>query len=1140
MDRRRRLAALVAAALGVTLLTVPEWSEPEDTEGRERPKAASSPLTENVAQAQAKRTGKRVEVAALRDATSTTYALPDGSFELTAHGAPIRAKVKGEWKPIDTTLARTGNGWAPKSTTSPVVFSAGSGRSTAARPAAYTVSRASRTNRTAMTPAAGTATYTDLVTFTSGGHEITMGWPGPLPTPVVDGARALYQGVFDGVDLMLTARDNGFSHVLVVHSAEAAASPELTTLHYRLTSPDLTFHLNPVTEVVTAKDAEGEEIAVSPTPYLWDSAGTPAVTQGGDPQPAEPSDPPAPSYSEEPGEAPSDNPTGADTENTAAPDPEPTPSPTPASPSPEPSPSESDEDSAGTVQQSAHGTAQGTVMRSAYAAGLQADSPAPTEVFALPGLTGPHPGTHRAVGGSGLDGQGTTSATLTVSPDRSLLTGADTVYPVFVDPSLTGKTTNWTTVYKKHPDSSFYDGANYNTGTTEGRVGYESTTGGLSRSFFRLGWQTSFKGATISSATVRLLETYAWSCEAREMQLWRTGAISSATTWNNQPSWATQIGTKSFSHGWNSSCPDSYVTFDAKSVAQEAADAGWVSIFIGLKATNESSATSWKKFKAEGESAPKITIVYNRRPAEPTKLHMTPGPDCDTTSPYASVGAADLTFDATSSDPDGNLQYLDFEVWYRNSDGSLTWINDGNRTADSAGRASVTLDGIDGSSSKFVNGRTYYWRVRAIDSSGATSSYAPRGDANCGFIYDASRPNSPNVTSTAFPQDDGQGGVWSTVPFGTGGSATFDAQGSKDTVRYEYSYNNVTFNHSAPAATAGGTATVTLTPPVAGPNVLYARAVDGASNVSETFKYVFYVRPRDTADKPGDVTGDTSPDLFVIDQFNDLRLYPSPSNGAIHSSVPAAHSDGKVLADDDAYDTYWTGALVTHNGDFLPGDGIQDLVARISDGKLYIYPGDGYGGIDITRRTELLLPPGAPDPAALDQILAVGDIDNDHRPDMFATAGTQYWAFLGYTGGTFSRAVLQNDGSAWLDRDLVSVGDHNADGEVDLVYRILSSGKLWLRHGKPDSNGGTSLDSLTIATNSLNGYDTEYAASGWATSNVRLLMGGPDVNLDGIPDMWAVMNDQFGTVRFYRGGSAAVGAYTTVVSNGWSEKKVVG
>ncbi|TFV29718.1 hypothetical protein E4K10_49550 [Streptomyces sp. T1317-0309] len=54
---------------------------------------------------------------------------------------------------------------------------------------------------------------------------------------------------------------------------------------------------------------------------------------------------------------------------------------------------------------------------------------------------------------------------------------------------------------------------------------------------------------------------------------------------------------------------------------------------------------------------------------------------------------------------------------------------------------------------------------------------------------------------------------------------------------------------------------------------------------------------------------------------------------------------------------------------------------------------------------------------------------------------------------------------------------------------------------------------------------------------VRLLLGTPDANHDGIPDMWAVMND--GSVRMYTGGATAVGSYTTVVSNGWEGKLTV-
>ncbi|MCX5397483.1 FG-GAP-like repeat-containing protein [Streptomyces sp. NBC_00102] len=1156
------VAALVAAGLGFAML----GPAPDDPvrQSATPVSPATAPLDESGAQKQAIRTGKRVEVTALRDATSTTFALPNGSFELTASAAPVRAKVDGAWKPLDSTLARTKNGWAPRVASDPVVFSDGSGSTGgaaggstgkgSAHTASFTVTRGSGSGSSTRGLTASDSDddtgYHDLVTLNSGGHLVTMGWPGDLPEPEIDGATALYRGVLDGVDLLLTARDSGFTHVLVVRDAAAAEGLRRAGLSYRLSSPDLSFHLDPITHAVTALDSTGAELAVSPTPYLWDSAGHPAVTEGADPQPAEPTEEPAPAYSEEPGEelteAPADS-EAPDTDDTAAPeddgvapeDGDATPS-NSATPEPEESLDGSDARSTDGIEQSVYHSGAVTP------ASLRDAIPATTfaEVLGLPGLAGPQVGAKTALGKAALTGEGSGTATLDIVPDESLLTDPDTTWPVFIDPSITGKTKNWTTTYKKYPTSSFYDGANYNTGTTEGRAGYESTTGGLSRSFFRLGWTSSIKGATVTKAEIRLMETYAWSCTAREMQVWHTGGISSKTTWNNQPAWSSLIGAKSFANGWSSACPDAYVVYDGKSVAQSSANSGATEITIGLQATNEDSATSWKKFKAEGESAPKITITYNRKPAEPTKLDITPGTGCDTVSPYPSIGLSDVTLSAKSSDPDGDLKYLNFAVW---QSGSTTRLYDGNRTVDSTGAASVTIDGADGTASEFTNGKTYFWAVRALDATGSSSTYGPPSTANCGLVYDSSAPNSPDVTSTDFPEDDGNASTWSKVPFGTAGNFTFSPAGSTDTVKYMYSFNSTALNNSVTVA-AGASATVALKPLTAGPSVLYVKAVDSAGNTSSSpTMYVHYVTPRDSKDAAGDVTGDKAADLYLLDGTGDLRLYPATFSGDIHTSLVGAYKHGVSLEDDldedgvSDYGTYWLAkdgkpALITHNGDFLPGDGVQDLVARMPDGKVYIYRGDGYGSVDIDRRTEVRFPSNAPDPSTFTQILAAGDITGDGRPDMLATAGATFWAFSGYTGGTFQTAT-QLAGASWDVRDLVNIGDVNKDGAADLLYRTFASNRLLLRLGKPDGAGGTVLASLAYADASLSGVDAEYA-TGWSATAYPLMTGTADVSQDGIPDIWALAAD--GTVKFFKGGATTLGAPVTVISGGWSGKKAMG
>ncbi|GAA4813444.1 DNRLRE domain-containing protein [Streptomyces ziwulingensis] len=1128
---RAGVGALVVGALGVGLLTVPLLDGPGATDPATGTKQADArPLTEESAQERAVATGERVEVTALRDEMSETYARPDGSFELVAHGAPVRAEVDGDWKPVDTELTKVaGGGWAPKAAADPVVFSGGgrggtrsgrtagdtrSGRTagdTGVRPAVFTTNG----DTTTLRAADATEGYTDLATLVSDGHEVTLSWPGAVPEPVISGAAALYRNILDGVDLMLTAQASGFSHVVIVHSAEATADPALAELSYGLSSPDLTFHLDPITKVVSAKDRAGAEFVYSPTPYLWDSAGRTATTEGDDPEPTqgpEPAESPEPSHPEEPG-APVD-------EETAVPE------------------DGMDTDAPGEESPD-------TVPQAAYRA-VGPLSPTDEEVFALPGLAGPDPGTHMAVADAGLTDPGATSTGLSLVPDTELLTAEDTVYPVFVDPTIHGKTKNWTTAYKKYPSSSFYDGANYNTGTTEARVGFESTTWGLSRSFFRLGWTTSFKGATVTSAILKLRETYAWSCSARETQVWVTGGISSKTTWNNQPDWKSEIGTKSFAHGYNSSCPDSYVEYSAKSAAQDVADSGAKSMTIGLRASTEDSAYSWKKFRAESDSAPLLTVIYNRKPKTPTSLAQAPGGGCDRTTPYTHVGKRDIVLSATASDPDDtstqqDLDHLDFELW-RTGYGDDK-ILDKNVKVSSAGKASATV-----SKSALVNGYQYSWRVRALDSDTA-SAYAPTADPKvCRFVFDSSKPNEPLVTSTDFPAADEDGSVWSKVKFGTAGEFTFAPDEDKDITEFEWSFNSTSFKDSESVA-PGDSYSPPLSPVTAGPNVLYVRAVDSAGNRSLGTKYLFYVTPRDSTDKPGDTTGDGIPDLYAISSGGNLLMYPSTRAGDLHTGLEAGQDDGVGLLSDpdgdgeDHMPGYWKDAegrpaLIAHGGDALAADGVGDLFARMPDGELYVYPGDGYGGVDVSGRSTVRLPAGAPDPALFDQIV-VGDYDADGRADLFATGTSgELWAFEGYTGASFL-TMTKIASSAWLQRDLVSVGDHDKDGAPDLLWRSGDSSRLYLRFGVADSAGGSTIASLATAAASRTGADEVYA-EGWSTAVVPVthLRGTPDVSGDGIPDIWALSST--GDVYFHKGGAKTIGAGVAVITrtSEWATTKL--
>ncbi|WRZ90225.1 DNRLRE domain-containing protein [Streptomyces sp. NBC_01007] len=1157
---KRTTAAVLTAALAATGITLVGLglhdSGSRDATGNDR---NAGTVTEATALTRAAKTGKAVEVTALRTARSTTWARPDGFLAKRLYSSPVLAKVDGAWKPIDDNLRRTKAGWEPKATNARMVFSPGSkadgGNTGAGNPdasrggdgrASRSVTRRISLVKTVRTTAAAD-TASPLVTLTVDGYALQLTWPGPIPTPVIDGSRALYPEIFPGADLVLTADDEGFAQMLVLKNRAAAADPRAQQLSYGITSGDLTFRLDPVTGVLSAENAYGNEVAFSPTPLMWDSSGAPAVTDGGVGATAQPtteeSPQPSASVSEEPSDSASPTEGLIETDEQGDTNPETLP---PATDGAEP-----------------------TVAESPLPSAPAEPTPAPSQTgpaatLGLPGLDGPSPDSRGELVEADLSG-----ANWTLTPAADFLTDPATTYPVFIDPSVKKHTQNWTTAYSRHPNATFYNGKGFNKGGThEARVGFESDTWGTSRSYFNIAFDKDLKGTKITSAKLRMLETYSWSCSSRSMSVHLTGAVNGHTNWKNAPklSDGNKLASKSFAHGYKSGCRDAYETFDVRKAAQKRADEGKDSITFGMRAIDEHSQYAWKKFQADGDNAPVLELVYNRKPTIDSKsLDLGPDAKCTTTEPYVRMGSGSLTFTARGSDKDSNLDYLDFDLWATGK-----WDTTGDLLG-STGKVSVGGDKDTAlrttgafSTSKLTNGTLYSWRVRAMDDANSTSTYAP-ATTPCRFVLDTTAPKPPKVSSTDFPDadgtengfgNDGEDANWSTKKFGTAGSFTVRALNT-DVVRYEYGFNSASYPFSL-ARTSGTATTVSATltnakPPTAGPNVLYVRTVDSAGNTSQPTKYFFYVTPRDQADSPGDFTGDKLPDLMVVTEAGNLAMYPSQAvndltkgSGDLDYSMSGAYRanpDKDPNGDDlppfvSAPSGHFKGALITHNGDIYGGDGLQDLVVRLGD-KLWVYPGDGYGAVNIDRRVEILLPSNAPSPASLTQIISAGDLTGDGRTDFFATAGDELWAFTGYHGATIDQAIRLS-ASAWTERDIVTVADISGDGAADLVYRTDVSARLLFRKGKT-SGGATDLNSLASAANSADGVDNVYGASGWGSNSIYLLIGTPDANGDSIPDIWTVHTN--GTVRFYAGSRTALsGSGTEIIGTAsyWKNRIAIG
>ncbi|MGW3656046.1 DNRLRE domain-containing protein [Streptomyces sp. NPDC005151] len=760
------------------------------------------------------------------------------------------------------------------------------------------------------------------------------------------------------------------------------------------------------------------------------------------------------------------------------------------------------------------------------------------DVLKLSGLTGIEPGAKSAPLPITLAGENTSSARLGLGLAATGLADREGVsYPLFVDPPLNPGWAAWTVAYRPYPTTSFYNGTNFSNGTSDARVGYEKDTGGLARSFWRMNWDSSIKGATVSKATFKVLNNHSWSCDKRQFEFWLTGAISSGTTWKAQPSWSSVIEKKSFAHGWSSSlCPDEYESFDFTSTAQTATDKGWSNITVGMQATTETDTQTWRKFKA---TTAQIESTYNRKPSEPTAGTSNPGGAC-TPGPGAGVtiGKTNITLSATAKDADSNLKSLRFRIW--KTGGTVpagTFV-----TTNSSGVASLPIPVTDPLLKDITTNTTLSWDVMARDAVGADSTVYPPGTEPCRITVDPSGPSQPIVTSDVFLRATSDGATWATVNFGGTGPITFESPGA---TKFTYAWGGV--SPVTVTANASGVATVAALKPLnAGPNTLQVYAYDSVGNASARTDYTTYVPPKEAADSPGDTGGDGIPDLLVIDAAGTLRTYPGQEGGELYSQLASSYkigADGNSVLNPPGhwYDPVSKkAALIAHYQDAYPGDGTTDLFAVTPDGGFWLYPGDGYGSFNVDSRIKIRLPSNAPAPSTWTQLKAVGDITGDKHPDLALRAGTAFWVLSGYSGGTFQSATLM-EGAAWgTGRDIVNLADMDKDNVPDLLWRNVDNGNMYVRHGKPGAVAGSvDLDSLKVAVNSADGVDVQFG-TGWTKATIDQVIGIPDINKDGIPDFWA---------RFVADGHMSIylpsttntnPAAKTVISSGWMEKLAFG
>ncbi|MEV8504616.1 hypothetical protein AB0368_07265 [Actinoplanes sp. NPDC051475] len=234
-------AAVLAAGVGLclTVAGTPALAAPVT------PSAAAIPtpkttIGEAEAAAQAATKGEPVAVTAATTATSTLTANPDGSFTLTQAVQPVRKLVGGVWKDLDATLKIDDDGTiTPTLATGDLHLSAG-----------------------------GSGPF---ATMAGGGSSLALTLPFSLPKPTLAGPTATYADVLPGVDLTVTAdSQGGFSQVLAVADAKAAANPLLSSLAMATSARGLNLSADAAGNIV-GTDVNRRTVVTAPAPIMWDS-----------------------------------------------------------------------------------------------------------------------------------------------------------------------------------------------------------------------------------------------------------------------------------------------------------------------------------------------------------------------------------------------------------------------------------------------------------------------------------------------------------------------------------------------------------------------------------------------------------------------------------------------------------------------------------------------------------------------------------------------------------------------------------------------------------------------------------------------------------------------------------------------------
>lgn len=749
---------------------------------------------------------------------------------------------------------------------------------------------------------------------------------------------------------------------------------------------------------------------------------------------------------------------------------------------------------------------------------------APAPVMWDSGSTGRSGPDARAAGASSLDAPGqapayarvatkTTPRAIALIPDAALLTGPNTVYPVYVDPSWAPNMPSsgaprvaYASVAEAFPSSNKW----MNTADPDPdrlQLGWANTPW-HARTMVNFNIDTgTLAGASISDAYLSVYNAYSGSCTAAVTRVFApaTTLNSGNATWNywyNSVNLGAVIDAPSFSGGYNSNCPAHGVAFNVLSAVNADVAAGKTTqTFVFTGDANETSNTaSYKEFSLSSMS---MSITYNHTPSTPTNLTTSPQTAC--TGTVTTVGDGSVTLYAPVSDPDGTILGVKYEVWKSSDPANLIKSTDWNTfTTGSNTSAVLVLDEPLLVSKAGTSLTEFSWRVQVWDGF-ATSGLS----TTCKFNFDPARPGAPS----AVPPANGSTQIGQPVTIAVTKPVSGPAPAS-----YVYQLN------AGPpvsvAADANGNAGITVRP-TRRTNVLSINSVSAGGNVSvDTASITFTTAPVATAYRDNDFTADGIADLVTVGAANGLGsgvwLAPGQSGYTVTTTATNLGVNGNGVVGDNRPADFDGAQVITG---LFTGSGFQDVLvyypnatATADKGTGMVIAGNGDGSpllaqlsgneytitsSDLLELDDQYLP--VPNTWPL-QIANAGDAlgTGDTTPDLIGVAGTAGNYHLNY----YYYASIQNLQNVTRLTTQTPAGDMNWDQWKIATTQIGGSAPkktdmfLW----QPTTGALYLWRGLDMSTGTLAYSPYLLSASGWNTG-AALTLQATDANNDNLPDL---------------------------------------